>query len=121
MWGDGQIPYVVDHELAAIERCLEKVVMDSMIYGKPCNPPIWTVVDDVITCPRGNISSFKKYFALFCNFRSLSYNMVKVKATHKIQGPTYKQTNLYYNLFGIVRVPSLHKMPAEGHLDGLLN
>ena len=50
---------------------------------------------------------------------SLSYNMVK--ATHKIQGPTYKQTNLYYNLFGIVRVLSLHKMPAEGHLDSLLN
>ena len=31
-----------------------------------------------------------------------SYNVVK--ATHKIQGLTYKQTNLY-NLPGIVRVP----------------
>ena len=48
--GDGQIPYVVDHELAAIdERCFEKVVIDSRIYGKPCNPPSWTVVDNVVT------------------------------------------------------------------------
>ena len=45
-----------------------------------------------------------------------SYNMVK--ATHKIS-LTYKQDNLYYNLPGIVRVLSLHKMPAEGHLDDL--
>ena len=48
--GDGQIPYVVDHELAAIdERCFEKVVMDSRIYGKPCYLPSWTVVDNVVT------------------------------------------------------------------------
>ena len=41
--GDGQIPYVVDHELAAIdERCFEKVVIDSRMC-KPC----WTVVDIV--------------------------------------------------------------------------
>ena len=79
MWGDGQIPYVVDHELAAIERSFEKVVMDSRIYGKPCNPPSWTVVDDVVTCSRGNISCLKKYFSLFCNFRYDSFLVSKLQ------------------------------------------
>ena len=64
--GDGQIPYEVDHELAAIKRFFEKVVMmDSRIFGKPCNPPSWMVVDNVVTCLGGNISCLKKYFALF--------------------------------------------------------
>ena len=58
--GDGQIPYVVDHELAAIdERCFEKVVIDSRIYGKPCNAPSWNVGRRWTTwlyCTRGNIS-----------------------------------------------------------------
>ena len=49
--GDGQIPYVVEHELAAIERCFEKVVMDSRLNGKPSNFPSWMVVDDVVTLP----------------------------------------------------------------------
>ena len=42
--GDGQIPYMVEHELAAIERCFEKVVMDSRMNSQPSNPPSWTVV-----------------------------------------------------------------------------
>ena len=49
--GDGQIPYMVEHELAAIERCFEKVVMDSRMNGKPSNPPSWMVVDNVVTLP----------------------------------------------------------------------
>ena len=48
---EGQIPYVVEYELASIEKCFEKVVMDSRMNGKPSNPPIWTVVYDVVTLP----------------------------------------------------------------------
>ena len=49
--GDGQIPYMVEYELAAIERGFEKVVMDSRMNGKPSNPPSWMVVDNVVTLP----------------------------------------------------------------------
>ena len=67
-----------------------------------------------------------------------SYNVIKDTSglrPHHIQGLTYKLTHLYYNWPGTVRVPavcqyahklallvgdSLHRMPAEGHLDDLL-
>ena len=67
--GDGQIPYVVEHELAAIEKCFEEAGMgDSVKFtyiivskrintrffrmnGKPSIPPSGTVVDDVVTLP----------------------------------------------------------------------
>ena len=44
--GDGQIPFVVECELAAIEMCFEKVVMESRMNGKPYNPPSWIVVNE---------------------------------------------------------------------------
>jgi aubergine-like protein len=67
-----------------------------------------------------------------------SYNVIKDTSglkPHHLQGLTYKLCHLYYNLPGTVMVPqvcqlahklallvgdSLHKMPAEGHLDDLV-
>merc|ERR1719369_1461008 len=68
--GDGQIPYVIDHEIAAIMSCLANaglpedqvkftyVIVSKRINtrffrmnGPPTNPPSGTVVDDVVTLP----------------------------------------------------------------------
>ena len=66
--GDGQIPYVVEHELEAITKCFKEAGMDTVKFtyiivskrintrffrmnGKPSNPPSGTVVDDVVTLP----------------------------------------------------------------------
>ena len=66
--GDGQINYVVEHEVAAIEKCFKDsgmaevkftyVIVNKRINtrfftgnGKPGNPHSGTVVDDVVTLP----------------------------------------------------------------------
>merc|ERR1711909_253415 len=68
--GDGQINYVIDHEIAAIMSCLANaglpedqvkftyVIVSKRINtrffrmnGPPTNPPSGTVVDDVVTLP----------------------------------------------------------------------
>ena len=67
--GDGQIPYVVEHEIAAIEDCFKKTGMEGVKFtyiivskrintrlfringGKPTNPPSGTVADDEVTLP----------------------------------------------------------------------
>ena len=67
--GDGQIPYIVDHEIAAIKKSLEiayngnqprftYIIVSKRINtrffrmnGQPSNPPSGSVVDDVVTLP----------------------------------------------------------------------
>ena len=67
--GDGQIQYVIDHEIEAITRCFKTAGMSENLkftyivvskrintrlfkdVGKPSNPPSGTVVDDVVTLP----------------------------------------------------------------------
>ena len=68
--GDGQIDYVIEHELAAIESCLAQqglagdqfkftyIIVSKRINTRffkaganPSNPPSGTVVDDVVTLP----------------------------------------------------------------------
>jgi len=154
--GDGQIPYVVEHELAAIEKCFEVAGMgDSVKFtyiivskrintrffrmnGKPSNPPSGTVVDDVVTLPERYDFFLVSQSVRQGTVNPTSYNVIKDTSglrPHHLQGLTYKLCHLYYNWPGTVRVPqvcqlahklallvgdSLHKMPAEGHLDDLL-
>jgi len=153
--GDGQIPYVMEHEVAAIEDCFKKTGMETVKFtyiivskrintrlfrtnGKPSNPPSGTVVDDVVTLPERYDFFLVSQSVRQGTVNPTSYNVVKdssgLRPQH-IQGLTYKLTHLYYNWPGTVRVPavcqyahklallvgdSLHKMPAEGHLDDLL-
>ena len=66
--GDGQIQYVLEHEVGAIEACFRDAGMEAVKFtyvivskrintrffrmnGKPSNPPSGTVVDDVVTLP----------------------------------------------------------------------
>merc|ERR1740131_810199 len=126
--GDGQIDYVVEHELAAIESCLAQqglvgdqfkftyILVSKRINTRffksgpsPSNPPSGTVVDDVVTLPERY-----DFFLISQSVRQgtvnpTSYNVVKdtsgLKPDH-IQKLTYKLTHLYYNWPGTVRVPA---------------
>ena len=74
--GDGQINYVVEHEVAAIEKCFDMAGMDAahlkfsyIIVNKrintrffrqgkkPSNPPSGTVVDTTVTLPERSVAS----------------------------------------------------------------
>jgi len=130
--GDGQIDYVVEHEIAAIEKVFKtqglnvddptKFKFTYIIVSKrintrffkndpkgPSNPPSGAVFDDVVTLPERY-----DFFLISQSVRQgtvnpTSYNVVKdtsgLKPDH-IQALTYKLTHLYYNWPGTVRVPA---------------
>merc|ERR1712112_655730 len=130
--GDGQIDYVVEHEIAAIEKVFKtqglnvddptKFKFTYIIVSKrintrffkndskgPSNPPSGAVFDDVVTLPERY-----DFFLISQSVRQgtvnpTSYNVVKdtsgLKPDH-IQAQTYKLTHLYYNWPGTVRVPA---------------
>jgi len=127
--GEGQINYVVEHEIAAIEACLAKqgltadkikftyVIVSKRINtrffrmagGKPSNPPSGAVVDDVVTLPERY-----DFFLISQSVRQgtvnpTSYNVIKDTSglpPDRLQQLTYKLTHLYYNWPGTVRVPA---------------
>jgi len=125
--GDGQIPYVMEHEVTAIEQCFKENGLEGVKFtyiivckrintrffrmnGKPSNPPSGTVVDDVVTLPERY-----DFFVVSQSVRQgtvnpTSYNVVKdtsgLRPQH-LQGLTYKLTHLYYNWPGTVRVPAV--------------
>eukprot|EP00092_Neocalanus_flemingeri_P037390 GFUD01040714.1.p1 GENE.GFUD01040714.1~~GFUD01040714.1.p1 ORF type:complete len:911 (-),score=265.15 GFUD01040714.1:184-2916(-) len=125
--GDGQIPYVVEHEVAAITKCFNEAGMDEVKFtyiivskrintrlfrnnGKPTNPPSGTVVDDVITLPERYDFFLVSQSVRQGTVNPTSYNVVKdtsgLRPDH-IQSLTYKLTHLYYNWPGTVRVPAV--------------
>merc|ERR1719481_1578393 len=131
--GDGQIDYVLEHEITAIEDCIRDayetprgaplpvkftyILVSKRINTRffkmdakgPSNPPSGAVFDDVVTLPERY-----DFFLISQSVRQgtvnpTSYNVVKdtsgLKPDH-IQALTYKLTHLYYNWPGTVRVPA---------------
>jgi len=126
--GDGQINYVIDHEIAAIMSCLANaglpedqvkftyVIVSKRINtrffrmnGPPTNPPSGTVVDDVVTLPERYDFFLVSQSVRQGTVNPTSYNVIKdtsgLKPDH-LQKLTYKLTHLYYNWPGTVRVPA---------------
>jgi len=124
--GEGQIPYVMEQELAAIANCFEETGMDIVKFTyiivskwsnivllrsseKPCNPPSGTVVDDVVTLPERYDFYLVSQSVRQGTVTPTSYNVVKdtsgLRPEH-IQGLTYKLTHLFYNYPGTVGVPA---------------
>ena len=126
--GDGQIPYVVEHEIAAIQNCFKAAGLDETkllftyiivskrintrffkMGGKPSNPPSGTIVDDVVTLPERYDFFLVSQSVRQGTVNPTSYNVIKdtsgLKPDH-IQKLTYKLTHLYYNWPGTVRVPA---------------
>jgi len=126
--GDGQINYVIEHEIAAIMSCLSAaglpedqvkftyVIVSKRINtrffrmnGPPSNPPSGTVVDDVVTLPERYDFFLVSQSVRQGTVNPTSYNVIKdtsgLKPDH-LQKLTYKLTHLYYNWPGTVRVPA---------------
>lgn len=123
--GEGQIPYVFEHEvenlkskLAGIYGSLEQVCLAYIIVTKRLNtrlflngnnPPPVTVVDDVITNPLKYdffvVSQFIRRGTVSPTGYSVIYDTLRLDAS-KIQRLTYKLTHMYFNWSGTVRVPA---------------
>eukprot|EP00092_Neocalanus_flemingeri_P034763 GFUD01037831.1.p1 GENE.GFUD01037831.1~~GFUD01037831.1.p1 ORF type:complete len:253 (+),score=76.73 GFUD01037831.1:50-760(+) len=126
--GDGQIPYVMEHEIAAIQNCFRQAGLtdDQLLFtyiivskrintrffkmnGKPSNPPSGTIVDDVVTLPERYDFFLVSQSVRQGTVNPTSYNVIKdtsgLKPDH-LQKLTYKLTHLYYNWPGTVRVPA---------------
>jgi len=125
--GDGQIPYVLEHEVAAIEKCFKECGMEGVKFtyvivskrintrffrngGKASNPPSGTIVDDVVTLPERYDFFLVSQSVRQGTVNPTSYNVIKdtsgLKPQH-LQALTYKLTHLYYNWPGTVRVPAV--------------
>merc|ERR1719192_275314 len=127
--GDGQIPYVVDHEVKAIQQTLIKAGMEEkevkfafIIVNKRINtkfiqkaasnhtnPPSGTVVDDVVTLPERYDFFLISQSVTQGTVNPTSYNVVKDSSgltPEHLQKATYKLAHLYYNWPGTVRVPA---------------
>ena len=126
--GDGQINYVLEHEIKAIEKCFQAaginqadlkftyIIVSKRINtrffkmtGKPSNPPSGTVVDDVVTLPERYDFFLVSQSVRQGTVNPTSYNVIKdtsgLKPNH-LQKLTYKLTHLYYNWPDTVRVPA---------------
>ena len=127
--GDGQIQYVINHEISAILSCMAKaglpedqvkftyIIVNKKINtrvmqmdGKiPSNPPSGTVVDDVVTLPERYDFFLVSQSVRQGTVNPTSYNVIRdtsgLKPDH-IQKLTYKLAHLYYNWPGTVRVPA---------------
>jgi len=125
--GDGQIPYVLEHEINAIQNCFKKaglpedikftyIIVSKRINtrilrlnGKPSNPPSGTVVDDVVTLPERYDFFLVSQSVRQGTVAPTSYNVIKDNSglqPNHLQKLTYKLCHLYYNWPGTVRVPA---------------
>ncbi|XP_045768793.1 piwi-like protein Siwi [Maniola jurtina] len=127
--GDGQIPYVLSHEVAEIKEKLTEqyggveVKMAFIIVSKRINTRVFidtgrsgenprpgTVIDDVITLPERY-----DFYLVSQNVRDgtiapTSYNVIYDTSgldPDRIQRLTYKLTHMYFNCSTQVRVPSV--------------
>lgn len=123
--GEGDIQYVMEHEVAAIRKALNEA------YGKPDlvkfafilvnkrinarffynknNPPPGTIVDDVITNPLKFDFYLVSQYVTQGTVSPTAYSVLHSTcglAPDKIQRLTYKLTHMYYNWCGTVRVPA---------------
>ena len=96
--GDGQIPYVVDHEVKAIQDTLIKVGMEEKdikfafivvnkrintkfiqkLGSNHTNPPSGTIVDDVVTLPERYDFFLISQSVTQGTVNPTSYNVIKV-------------------------------------------
>ncbi|XP_044264767.1 piwi-like protein Siwi isoform X2 [Tribolium madens] len=123
--GEGQLPFVIEHEVVNIKRKLQQEIykdgalkmafvvvskrINTRIFTERDNPPPGTVVDDVITLPE----RYDFYIVSQCvrqgTVAPTSYNVIEDSMglpPEKLQYLTYKLTHMYYNWSGTVRVPA---------------
>jgi len=127
--GDGDIPYVIEHEVKAIQSTLinaglsaDDLKLTFIIVNKKintkiikkdgnnhCNPPSGTIVDDVVTLPERYDFFLISQSVNQGTVNPTSYNVIQDTSgldAEKLQKLTYKLSHLYYNWPGTVRVPA---------------
>ncbi|XP_017884838.1 piwi-like protein Siwi [Ceratina calcarata] len=122
--GEGQVPYVFEHEVKAVKQKLDQIYetvpvkmafiivtkrINTRIFYNRNNPPPGTVVDDVVTNPLR--------YDFFIIPQSVRQGTVSPTAFNviadttgwtpdQIQRMTYKMCHMYYNWSGTVKVPA---------------
>ncbi|KAM3966529.1 piwi like RNA-mediated gene silencing protein aubergine [Aphomia sociella] len=127
--GDGQIPYVLSHEVAEIKKKLAQIYgraeykLAFIIVSKRINTRIFidrgstgdnprpgTVIDDVVTLPERYDFYLVSQNVLEGTIAPTSYNVIEDTtglSPDRIQLLTYKLTHMYFNCSTQVRVPSV--------------
>ncbi|GBP46102.1 Piwi-like protein Siwi [Eumeta japonica] len=128
--GDGQIPYVVQHEVVEIKKKLSEIYngnnykMCFIIVSKRINTRVFverggrgvdnprpgTVIDDVVTLPERYDFFLVSQCVREGTVAPTSYNVIEDNlglSPDRIQRLTYKMTHLYYNCSNQVRVPAV--------------
>lgn len=125
--GEGQLYYVVDHELKSMRQTLEQhyatageelrmayVIVNkrinTRIFKRNQNPQPGTIVDDVITSPERYDFFLVSQSVRQGTVSPTSYNVIYDTLQlppDKMQILTYKLCHLYYNWNGTIRVPSV--------------
>lgn len=123
--GEGQIPFVVQHEVKEIKTKLEQIYenpddiklayiivtkkINTRLFHRNQNPPPGTVVDNVITDPTKYDFLIVSQHVTQGTVSPTSYNVVYDTSgldVDKIQRLTYKLCHMYFNWSGTVRVPA---------------
>ncbi|KAK5647282.1 hypothetical protein RI129_002174 [Pyrocoelia pectoralis] len=123
--GDGQLPYVFQHEVKHIVSKLGELYGDeskvklsfivvskrinTRIFSGTSNPSPGTVVDDVITLPERYDFFIVSQCVRQGTVSPTSYNVLFDTMgldADKLQRLTYKLTHMYFNWSGAVRVPA---------------
>ncbi|XP_013193160.1 piwi-like protein Siwi [Amyelois transitella] len=127
--GDGQIPYVLSHEVGEIKKKLNQIYAGAeyklafIIVSKRINTRIFvesnrggenprpgTVIDDVVTLPERYDFYLVSQNVNEGTIAPTSYNVIEDTtglSPDRIQLLTYKLTHLYFNCSSTVRVPSV--------------
>ncbi|KAK2583778.1 hypothetical protein KPH14_009684 [Odynerus spinipes] len=123
--GEGQIPFVYNHEVGEIRAKLTQMYgtgaqpklafvivtkrVNTRIFYKGNNPPCGTVVDDVITNPVKYDFFIVSQHVRQGTVTPTSYSVISDNIgldADKLQRLTYKLTHMYFNWSGTVRVPA---------------
>ncbi|KAJ8967855.1 hypothetical protein NQ317_018349 [Molorchus minor] len=145
--GDGQLPYVYEHEVVNIKKKLTEEIYKngdlrmtfvvSLYREIKGNPPPGTVVDDAITLPERYDFFVISQCVRQGTVAPTSYNVIEDTMglpPDRLQMLTYKLCHMYYNWSGTVRVPApcqyAHKLaflvaqalhrPAHRNLENVL-
>ncbi|XP_057321204.1 piwi-like protein Siwi isoform X2 [Microplitis mediator] len=124
--GDGQIPYVLDHEVNHLQEALAKLygrtelvkmsfiivtkrINTRLFYNRRENPPPGSIVDDVITNPWRYDFFIVSQCVRQGSVSPTAYNVVHDNAGIDVTGLqrlTFQLTHMYFNWSGTVRVPA---------------
>lgn len=124
--GDGQIEYVLNHEVEPIKKKLESIyeskdykfcfivvskrINTRLFLERGDNPPPGTIVDDVITLPERYDFCLVSQNVMEGTVAPTNYNVISDNMglpPDRLQRLTYKLTHMYFNTSVQIRVPSV--------------